>query len=206
MEKERVVTVKFSTLFFFILIVLFIFLSFLLLILNKNDSSAQATEPIQTSSEGFSNTSVEYSNHLPENIVDNKATEQLVEEPIEQSTEEVILDVDEETIRTLFSKYLDTFKTRRDGDSLKITDYSIPTITIYTGDTKTKIVEDDQGQYYKITDTLADVYYDVKPYDINNCSGWFAGKEPIENGNWLRGKCLCVRVRDGVLEIMGTSF
>ena len=220
MKKEKVLKIKLSTLIIIILIALLPLLSFLLyrsMLLNKNKESysKKSTESIQSSTEILNNGDKEISNNFSENnvisdinnrSVDTPTTKQLVENTREEPTEEVVADVDEETIRTLFSKYLDTFKTRRETDSLKITDYSIPTITIYTGETKARIVEEDFGQYYKITDTLADVYYDVRPYDINNCSGWFAGKEPIEDGNWLRGKHLFVRVRNGVLEVIGTSF
>jgi hypothetical protein len=216
MAKEKILKIKLSTLIIFILIVLLVFLSILLLVIGKNKEAfleAKKNEPIQSPSEVLNNENTEYSNNVSENIVvnntdnlSNNTTKEVIEVHSEQSIEENSTDVDEETIRTLFSKYLDTFKTKSDSDSLKITAYSIPTINIYTGEIKAKIIEDNQEQYYKITDTLAEVYYDIKPYDINNCSGWFSGKEPYEDRGWLRGKLLFVRVRDGILEVMGTSF
>ncbi|MBO4293584.1 MAG: hypothetical protein J5881_04280 [Clostridia bacterium] len=129
-------------------------------------------------------------------LYDEGNTENSQLEP-DNYAEEVMKD----DVKILFSNKL---KKDNQNNIEKLLDYMVEDVTILSDKDKKEIVENDYTEYFKNTDTLAEVTYSVKPKDINN-TGWISGNGEI-SGEWIKNKTAYICVRNGEIVFSGTGW
>ena len=126
----------------------------------------------------------------------------------EENTENTQLEPDnyaDEVMKDEVKKlYTNKLKKDNEKNTEKLLDYRVDKVEILSDKDKKGIVENDDTEYFKNTDTLAVVTYSVKPRDINNTE-WIAGNGEI-SGNWIMNKTANVCVRNGEIVFSGTGW
>lgn len=89
------------------------------------------------------------------------------------------------------------------SQSSNVAEYRIESVIILTDEQKKSLLEYDKGQYYKETDTLANVRYSVKLKDMK---GEYSAGNGEVNGDWMINKSACVCYRDGQIVSDGTGW
>lgn len=108
----------------------------------------------------------------------------------------------ENKVKTIYYNYIKANDEKNTDE--KLLEYRVDEVKILSDSEKKSILEFDGGQYYKETDTLAEVTYSVKPQDVNS-TNWIAGNG-TKSGDWIINKTACVCIRNGEVVNSGTSW
>ena len=101
----------------------------------------------------------------------------------------------EEELKNAYAKKL--------SQSSNILEYRVDSVIILTDEQKKSLLNYDNGQNYKETDTLANVRYSVK---LKDKMGEYAAGNGEVSGDWIINKSACVCYRDGQIVSDGTGW